>query len=38
MISHLSDIDLSKIVEEEDMTSAREEVACAGGLCTIDRI
>ena len=33
MVKHLHAIDLSKVIEEEDNTAARDEIACAGGAC-----
>lgn len=33
MVKHLHSIDLTKVVEEDDNTSARDEIACAGGVC-----
>ena len=35
LMSNLKDIDLTKIVEEEDNTDLKGEAACAGGVCTI---
>jgi ribonucleoside-diphosphate reductase alpha chain len=35
MVSHLHAIDLTKVVEEGDNTSLREELACFGSSCTI---
>jgi len=35
MVKHLHSIDLSKVVEEEDNTAARDEIACAGGACEV---
>ena len=35
MVKHLMDIDLSKIVEIEDNTNLKGELACAGGSCEI---
>jgi hypothetical protein len=31
----LNDVDLSKIIEIEDMTDLSGELACAGGACEI---
>jgi ribonucleoside-diphosphate reductase alpha chain len=35
MMSSLTDIDLTKVIEEEDNTDLKGEVACAGGACEI---
>ena len=35
MLKHLMDIDLSNIIEEEDNTDLKGELACAGGSCEI---
>jgi ribonucleoside-diphosphate reductase alpha chain len=35
MLSSLTDIDLTKVVEEEDNTDLKGEVACAGGACEV---
>jgi ribonucleoside-diphosphate reductase alpha chain len=35
MLSLLTEIDLSKIVEEKDETNLTGELACAGGACEI---
>lgn len=35
MVGLLHEIDLSKVVEEEDITDLKGEVACAGGACEI---
>ncbi len=35
MLSHLHGIDLSKVVEYNDNTDLKGEVACAGGLCEV---
>ena len=32
----LTDIDLTKIVENDDNTTHSEELACAGGSCSIE--
>ena len=34
-MTHLKDIDLSRIVETEDETDLAGELACAGGNCEI---
>tara|TARA_R110001632_G_scaffold11484_1_gene41342 strand:+ start:3682 stop:5541 length:1860 start_codon:yes stop_codon:yes gene_type:complete len=36
MLKHLMDIDLSKIVEVDDNTDLKGELACAGGACEIN--
>jgi ribonucleoside-triphosphate reductase len=35
LFSNLKDIDLTKVVEEEDFTDHHGEVACAGGACEL---
>jgi len=35
LLSHLKEIDLTKIIEEEDETDLTGEVACAGGACEL---
>jgi len=35
MMKSLTDIDLTKVIEEEDMTDLKGELACAGGSCEI---
>jgi len=35
MVSHLKDLDLSRIVEEDDNTDLTGEISCVGGACTI---
>ena len=35
MMSSLSSIDLSDIIEEEDETDLKGELACAGGSCEV---
>ena len=35
MLTHLHDIDLSRVVELDDSTDAKGELACAGGACEI---
>lgn len=35
MLSSLTDIDLTKVLEEEDNTDLKGEVACAGGACEV---
>lgn len=34
-VGHLHDLDLSKVIEMEDMTALMESVACGGGSCEI---
>lgn len=36
LITHIHDIDLSKVIEVNDNTNLTEQVACAGGQCLID--
>lgn len=35
MFQHLADIDVTQIVESEDETDLKGEIACAGGACSI---
>jgi ribonucleoside-diphosphate reductase alpha chain len=35
MMKHVTEIDLSEVIEEEDHTERVQEAACVGGLCTI---
>ena len=35
MVTHLHNIDLSKVVEFADNTSLMDQAACAGGACEI---
>ena len=35
MMTHLSNIDLSKVIELEDVTNLKGEAACAGGACEV---
>ena len=35
MFKSLATIDLSKVIEEEDNTDLKGEIACAGGACEI---
>ena len=35
MMATLQDVDLSKIIEEDDNTDLKGEAACAGGACEI---
>lgn len=35
MVSHLHNIDLTQVIEEEDITDLKGEVACAGGACEV---
>lgn len=35
LVKHLHDINLSRVVEEEDDTDLQNELACAGGACEI---
>jgi ribonucleoside-diphosphate reductase alpha chain len=34
-VGHLHDLDLSKVIEMEDMTALMDQAACAGGACEI---
>lgn len=36
MFKHLNAIDLSKVIEVDDLTEAKDQVACAGGACEIN--
>jgi len=35
LVSHLHSIDLTKVIEIEDLTDQKAEAACAGGVCEI---
>jgi ribonucleoside-diphosphate reductase alpha chain len=35
MVKSLSEIDLTKVVEESDNTDLKGELACAGGTCEV---
>ena len=35
MMAHLTNIDLSKVIELEDVTDLKGEAACAGGACEV---
>ena len=35
MMKTLTEVDLSKIVEEEDNTDLKGEIACGGGACEV---
>jgi ribonucleoside-triphosphate reductase (thioredoxin) len=35
MLERVKNIDLTKVLEEEDTTSLKENVACSGGACTV---
>jgi hypothetical protein len=35
MMSSLTSVDLTRVVEEEDNTDLKGEVACAGGACEV---
>lgn len=35
VVKHLHAIDLTKVIEHEDNTTAKEEIACSGGACEI---
>ena len=36
LFSHLNEIDLTKVVEHEDHTEQKDQVACGGGACEIN--
>jgi len=36
LFSHLTEIDLTKVVEHEDHTEQKDQVACGGGACEIN--
>jgi len=36
MLKHLVDIDLTQVIETEDETDLKGEIACAGGTCTVE--
>jgi len=38
MIKFVKNIDLTKIVENDDNTSIQSEAACSGGVCTLTRV
>lgn len=38
LLSHLHSIDLTKVVELKDDTTLQEQLACAGGACTIESL
>lgn len=38
MLSKCHAIDLTKVIEDDDMTSVRDEAACAGGACTVNKL
>ena len=38
LIGHVRNIDLTKVAEDEDNTTVQEELACAGGACTIMKV
>jgi ribonucleoside-diphosphate reductase alpha chain len=35
LMTHIRDVDLTRIIEEDDETTLSENVACAGGACTL---
>jgi len=35
MMKHLVGVDLTKVIETEDNTDLRGELACAGGVCEV---
>jgi len=35
LLKHLTEVDLTQVIEEDDMTSVVEELACSGGGCEI---
>ena len=35
MLKHLENIDLSKVIEDDDNTNLTGELACAGGACEV---
>jgi ribonucleoside-diphosphate reductase alpha chain len=38
LMKTLSDIDLSRVVELDDMTALQDQAACAGGACEVTSI
>lgn len=38
LVPHLKNVDLTRIKEEYDMTSQKEELACSAGGCTIESV
>lgn len=35
LMKYITDIDLSEVIEYEDLTDLKDQVACAGGACEI---
>jgi ribonucleoside-diphosphate reductase alpha chain len=35
LVGHLTSIDLTKVIEEDDLTSLMDQAACAGGACEV---
>jgi ribonucleoside-diphosphate reductase alpha chain len=35
LVGHLTSIDLTQVIEEDDLTSLMDQAACAGGACEI---
>jgi len=35
LMLYMSDIDLTEVIEEEDITDLKDQVACSGGLCEL---
>ena len=35
MFTHLKAVDLSQVIEEDDNTEAKDNLACAGGACEV---
>jgi len=38
MLQKARNIDLTKVVEEDDLTQLKENVACSGGACTVTQL
>ena len=35
LISYMTELDLSEVIEREDNTTQTSELACAGGVCEV---
>ena len=35
LVGHLTSIDLTQVIEEDDLTSLMDQAACAGGACEV---
>jgi hypothetical protein len=36
MFKHLQEIDLTKVIETDDHTEAKDNLACSGGTCEVN--